>query len=80
MVLEPVKELDMSIWKDLWKIVVINIDRNTLKTIKLWFWIGADNLKLDNLCRVGNDHADIDPCTACSTIVLESRCQGPTGK
>lgn len=26
MLLESVEELDMSLWKDLWKVVVVNVD------------------------------------------------------
>ncbi|KAG0073050.1 hypothetical protein BGZ90_011708 [Linnemannia elongata] len=34
----------MSLWKDLWKVVVVHVDRDSLKTLQLWFWIRADNL------------------------------------
>lgn len=38
MFLQPVEELGISIWKDFWKIVVVSIDENMLKTLQLWFW------------------------------------------
>jgi len=69
MLLEPVEELDMSLWKDLWKVVVVNVDGDSLKTLQFWFWIRADNLELDDLRRIGDNHADIN---SCRTIVLES--------
>ena len=52
MLLEPVEELDMPIWKYLWKIVVVNVDGDALKTLQLWFWIGAHNLELNSLCGI----------------------------
>lgn len=68
MLLESVEELDMSLRKDLWKVVVDNVDGDSLKTLQLWFWIRADNLELVDLRRIGDNHADIN---SCGTIVLE---------
>jgi hypothetical protein len=41
MLLELVEELDMPLWKYLWKVVVVNVDGDSLKTLQLWFWIGG---------------------------------------
>jgi len=68
MLLESVQELDMSLWKDFWKAVVVNVDGDSLKTLQLWFWIWADNLELDDLCGIGDNHVDVNSCGA---IVLE---------
>ncbi len=52
MLFESVEELDVSVWIDFCKVVVINVDGDSLKTFQLWFWVRADSLELDNFRRI----------------------------
>lgn len=47
--------------KDLWKVVDVDIDGHTMEAFKFGLRIGPSNLDVDNLDRVGDNHADICP-------------------
>lgn len=56
---ELVQKFNMVTWEDLWKDIIVNPDRHTLQTLKLWFGIGANNLKIDDFGRIGDHHVNI---------------------
>lgn len=69
MLLKTVEELNMSLWEDLWKIAVVDIDWDTLQAVQLWFRVRADNLEFDDLCGIGDNHADVN---SSGTVVLQA--------